>query len=127
MKRNISILFIILCLVFSFTSCTTAVFMKESSSSSHTKASYKKLSGTTTKRIHCKAGYEVKVSCTTEVEKGTLTVTLIEKGNNDPLYTFKNDEDDSYTFTAEKGKKYYMKINADDTKGSYNIKFEKIN
>ena len=127
MKRKISVIFMILCLVLSFTSCTTAVFMKESSSSSETKASYTKLSGTKTKRINCKTGYEVKVSCITKVEEGALTITLIEKGNDDPLYTFKNDEDDSYTFTAEKGKKYYVKIIADDTKGSYNVKFEKIN
>ncbi|MCM1990010.1 hypothetical protein [Oceanirhabdus seepicola] len=127
MKKNFSGLLIIICLIFVITGCSTRVMSFSSESSSSMKSSYHKFSGSESKRINCKTGYEVKVSCTTEVEEGSLTVTLIEKGNDDPIYTFKNNEDDSYTFTAEKGEKYYVKIIGDDTKGSYDIKFDKIN
>ena len=128
MKQKIPGLLLAICLIFIITGYSARYMMSFSSeTTSSIKSSYQKFSGSESKRINCKTGYEVKVSCTTEVEKGSLTVTLIEKGNDAPLYTFKNNEEDTYTFTAEKGEKYYIKIFGDDTKGSYNVKFKKIN
>lgn len=124
MKKLLSAIFLIGTVLLS--ACTTTKVGWVGTNIGNTfRASYQRFDGREMERIRLDAGESFTLSYEVEVDDGSLTLQILEPGG-DLVWeeTYLEDADSTFDFTAENSGRYAIRIEGDQTQGSFELNWE---
>ena len=123
MKKNIAMISLILITL--LTACTRQVGWVGLNYLNTIDASYQLFDGKKVERIQVEAGDNFSLNYAVEVDDGALRIELVDP-DREVVWeaSFLEDNEDVVRFQAEKSGRYTLKINGDQTKGGFELRWE---